>query len=57
MPADGPVRGAVFAPPDPYQLAATVGNSFTHRTAQTVRESQPQLRAALILGSPEFMRR
>ena len=50
-----PPRGPAMNPPDPYELAATVGNSFTHQTAATVRESQPQLRAALILGSPEFM--
>ncbi len=42
-------------PPDPYELAATIGNQFTHRTAVTVREAQPPLRAALILGSSEFM--
>ncbi|HEV3114822.1 MAG TPA: DUF1800 domain-containing protein [Candidatus Binataceae bacterium] len=66
-PEDGPEGGAItpaamppprapaINPPDPYELAATVGNSFTHQTAATVRESPPQLRAALILGSPEFM--
>jgi uncharacterized protein (DUF1800 family) len=55
--AIAPPRAPAFAPPDPYQLAATVGNSFTHQTAATVRDTTPQLRAALILGSPEFMMR
>ncbi len=51
--APGPAPG--FTPPDPYQLAAAIGNSFSHRTAQTVRDAPARLRAALILGSPEFM--
>jgi uncharacterized protein (DUF1800 family) len=55
MPAIAPSRGASIKPPDPYELAAAVGNSFTHQTAATVREAAPQLRAPLILGSPEFM--
>jgi uncharacterized protein (DUF1800 family) len=54
--ASGPPPGA-FTPPDPYELAATVGNSFTHQTATAVRTAAPPLRAALILGSPEFMMR
>ena len=41
--------------PDPYELAATMGNQFSHQTAVTVREAAPGLRTALILGSPEFM--
>jgi uncharacterized protein (DUF1800 family) len=41
--------------PDPYELAAAVGNRFTHQTAATVRQAPPRLRAALILGSPELM--
>jgi uncharacterized protein (DUF1800 family) len=41
--------------PDPYQLAETVGNRFTHQTAQTVRQAPARLRAGLILGSPELM--
>jgi uncharacterized protein (DUF1800 family) len=52
-----PPPAAPINPPDPYQLAAAVGNSFTHQTAAAVREAPPQLRAALILGSPEFMMR
>ena len=53
--AAAPLRSPAMPPPDPYELAATSGNRFTHQTATTVRESPPQLRAALILGSPEFM--
>jgi len=46
-----------MAPSDPYQLAQTVGNRFTHQTAKTVGQAPAPLRAALILGSPEFMMR
>ncbi|SRR5579875_967712 len=52
--ASGP-EAEMVAPPDPYALAEAVGNSFTHQTAATVRQAPPRLRAALILGSPEFM--
>jgi uncharacterized protein (DUF1800 family) len=48
-------RDGAIDPPDPYALAATLGNRFSHRTAATVRDTAPPLRAALILGSPEFM--
>jgi hypothetical protein len=48
-------RDGAIAPPDPYALAATLGNRFSHRSAATVRDATPALRAALILGSPEFM--
>ncbi len=44
-------------PVDALQLATTVGNSFSQQTETTLSTSPPQLRAALILGSPEFMRR
>ncbi len=44
-------------PVDPEQLATTLGNAFSPQTQQTIATSPPQLRAALILGSPEFMRR
>jgi uncharacterized protein (DUF1800 family) len=39
------------------QLANTLGNRFSEKTQQAIATSTPQLRAALILGSPEFMRR
>jgi uncharacterized protein (DUF1800 family) len=50
-----PVVGHM-TPPDPDQLAQTVGNQFSAQTAAAVQKSPAQLRAALILGSPEFMR-
>ncbi|MEH2070819.1 MAG: DUF1800 domain-containing protein [Nostoc sp.] len=44
-------------PVDALQLADTLGNSFSPRTQSAIASSPPQLRAALILGSPEFMQR
>ncbi len=46
-----------MTPPDPAQLAATLGNYFSPLTANAVEASPTQLRAPLILGSPEFMKR
>jgi len=45
------------SPVDPNQLSNTLGNSFSAQTQHTIATSPPNLRAALILGSPEFMRR
>lgn len=42
---------------DPIRLAATLGNNFSVQTQQSIATSNPDLRAALILGSPEFMRK
>jgi uncharacterized protein (DUF1800 family) len=42
---------------DPVKLATTLGNNFSIQTQQTIASSNPDLRAALILGSPEFMRK
>lgn len=39
------------------QLGNTLGNSFSVKTKQAIAASPPSLRAALMLGSPEFMRR
>jgi uncharacterized protein (DUF1800 family) len=44
-------------PPDPAQLATTLGDQFSPRTADAVESAPAQLRAPLILGSPEFMLR
>ncbi len=41
--------------PDP--LALTLGQPFSPKTQQAIAQSPPELRAALILGSPEFMRK
>jgi uncharacterized protein (DUF1800 family) len=43
--------------PDPAQLAMTLGDEFSPRTAEAVETAPVQLRAPLILGSPEFMLR
>ncbi len=50
-------RGPKMTPPDPAQLAATLGDYFSTATANAVEASPTQLRAPLILGSPEFMKR
>lgn len=39
------------------QLTNTLGNNFSPQTNRAIASSPPQLRAALILGSPEFMHR
>jgi uncharacterized protein (DUF1800 family) len=43
--------------PDPVQLAMTLGDQFSPRTAEAVEAAPTQLRTPLILGSPEFMMR
>jgi uncharacterized protein (DUF1800 family) len=40
---------------DPVALATTLGNNFSTRTQQALSSSSPEIRSALILGSPEFM--
>jgi uncharacterized protein (DUF1800 family) len=50
-------HGPKMSPPDPAQLAATLGEHFSPATASAVEASPTQLRAPLILGSPEFMKR
>jgi uncharacterized protein (DUF1800 family) len=42
---------------DPVQLAVTLGNNFSTQTQQAIANSNPDIRAALILGSPEFMKK
>jgi uncharacterized protein (DUF1800 family) len=42
---------------DPVKLAATLGNNFSVQTQQSIAASNLDIRAALILGSPEFMRK
>jgi len=44
-------------PPAPEILAATLGNQFSSRTEAALESAPMQLRAPLILGSPEFMMR
>jgi len=50
-------HGPRMTPPDSAQLAATLGDYFSPSTANAVEASPTQLRAPLILGSPEFMKR
>jgi uncharacterized protein (DUF1800 family) len=40
---------------DPDELIATLGDNFSPKTQQAIAASNPNIRAALILGSPEFM--
>jgi len=54
---DSGPRGPKMTPPDPAQLAATLGEYFSPSTANAVEAAPTQLRAPLILGSPEFMKR
>jgi uncharacterized protein (DUF1800 family) len=42
---------------DPVKLSATLGNIFSTQTQQAISSSNPDIRAALILGSPEFMKK
>lgn len=42
---------------DSAKLAATLGNNFSLQTQQAIASSNPEIRAALILGSPEFMKK
>lgn len=44
-------------PLDPAPVLATLGDRFSTLTTDTVEAAQPNLRAALLLGSPEFMHR
>jgi uncharacterized protein (DUF1800 family) len=46
-----------LVPIDPVKLAATLGNNFSAQTQQEIAASKPEIRAALILGSPEFMKK
>ena len=55
-----PLEEVAFQPPrplDPNALALAIGNRFSHQTVTAFRQAPPQLRAAMILGSPEFMMR
>jgi uncharacterized protein (DUF1800 family) len=54
---DANPKGPKMTPPDPALLAATLGGYFSPTTAAAVEVSPENLRAPLILGSPEFMKR
>ena len=51
-----PLEGTT-PPVDAATLLATLGPAITDRTRRAVESAQPDLRAALVLGSPDFMRR
>ncbi len=52
-----PVLPSTYTPLDSTQLFTTLGNNFSTKTHQAIAASTPDIRAALILGSPEFMKR
>ena len=56
MTRDQPVDGAT-PPVDVDTLLATLGPAISDKTRAAVAASTPALRAALVLGSPDFMRR
>jgi uncharacterized protein (DUF1800 family) len=53
---DQPVEGST-PPVDAGALLATLGPAISIETRATIAQSQPRLQAALVLGSPDFMRR
>jgi uncharacterized protein (DUF1800 family) len=56
MNANQPVEGST-PPVDAATLLATLGPAISDKTRRAVENSSPNLRAALVLGSPDFMRR
>lgn len=58
QPVSDPAPAAVpkGEPVDPAKLEAVLGASLSEKTRAAVAEAPPRLRAALILGSPDFMR-
>jgi uncharacterized protein (DUF1800 family) len=56
--ADNTVLSAAEADPvDLDRLLDTLGDAVSGKTLKALTTTQPQLRAALVLGSPDFMRR
>jgi hypothetical protein len=49
--------GRNMEPPDASALTAALGNSFSANTRDAIETAPPRLRAAMVLGSPEFMMR
>ena len=56
MNGNQPVEGST-PPVDATALLATLGPAISDKTRAAVGAAQPALRAALVLGSPDFMRR
>lgn len=57
MPTQSTPIAALMQPIDATQLATTLGNPFSVKTQQAIAANPSPLRAALMLGSPEFMYR
>lgn len=55
--AAGRLPGAPSAPVDADALLATLGGEVSQKTRVTVSEAAPEMRAAMLLGSPDFMKR
>ena len=51
---DSPVKAHMV---DAARLAAIFGSTMTEPTREAIAQAPPGLRAALILGSPDYMRR
>jgi uncharacterized protein (DUF1800 family) len=47
----------LMEPPDAAQLAMTLGGLLSPHTTGAIEDAPPRLRAAMIIGSPEFMMR
>ncbi len=54
--AAGRLPNAPTEPVDPQTLLGTLGPGISGKTRAAVAEASPALRAALVLGSPDFMR-
>ncbi len=52
-----PLRGEKSPPVDAARLQALLGPALTPKTHAAIEAAAPELRTALILGSPDFMRR
>ena len=53
-----PHKGPKMTPPDPTALSRALGpGALSANTTEAIESATPQLRAALLLGSPEFMTR
>jgi hypothetical protein len=48
-------RGAASQAVDPARLQATLDGSISPRTLDTIAGNPAELRAAMLLGSPDFM--
>ena len=54
---EGAKPGRKMEPPQPEKLETTLGRSLSARTASAIESAPSNLRAAMVLGAPEFMMR